>query len=309
MLSIPDTCPIDLPPLKSDLSMPYTLTPGKAAGIFLAEIGNRRIVGSRFAGSGIVVAPAQDFCPVSGDSDFELVEVPPTGTLNAFTKAGDGIIGLVRLDGCDIDFAHRIVGVDFGALEVGSRVAAVWADGVENSILAIAGFEPAPEAPIGTIKPLRDPAQQIPMIPYRLDLHYEHAYGPYYGRLFDEIHTSRRIMGVRTPDGERAFLPPREFCDVTHKRTGTWVEVAQTGVVRGMSVINMEFIGQTRKPPYIYAEITLDGASTRLIHTIDGVDMARAKDIVKPGTRVRAVWREERTGSIADISHFELIEQ
>ena len=32
MLSTPDTFPIDLEPLKSVLSMPYTLTPGRAAG-------------------------------------------------------------------------------------------------------------------------------------------------------------------------------------------------------------------------------------------------------------------------------------
>src|ERR1700722_4938373 len=41
MLAIPDTYPTDLAPLKSDLKMPYTLTPGRAAGTFLAEIGNK----------------------------------------------------------------------------------------------------------------------------------------------------------------------------------------------------------------------------------------------------------------------------
>jgi hypothetical protein len=37
--------------------------------------------------------------------------------------------------------------------------------------------------------------------------------------------------------------------------------------------------------------------------------MNRAKELVKPGTRVRAVWREQRTGSLDDISHFELIDE
>jgi uncharacterized OB-fold protein len=73
-------------------------------------------------------------------------------------------------------------------------------------------------------------------------------------------------------------------------------------------VIHLEFLGQKQPPPYIYAEIVLDGASTKLIHNIAGLDMSRAKELVKPGTRVRAVWREERTGSLADISHFEVIE-
>jgi len=38
--------------------------------------------------------------------------------------------------------------------------------------------------------------------------------------------------------------------------------------------------------------------------------MSRAKELVKPGTRVRAVWREgDRTGSLTDISHFEVIDE
>lgn len=308
MLPIPDTSPIDMAPLKSDLSMPYTLTPGRAAGAFLAELGQRRIVGSRFKKSGKVVVPAQDFCPLSGDSEFELVEAPATGTLTAYTETAAGLIVLIRIDGSDVDFAHRLIDASLDELSIGARVEAVWAEGIENSILAIAGFRLAPDAPVGSIRPLQDPVPALEVIPYRLDLHYEHAFGPYYGRLFDEIKTQRRIMGVRTPDGEGALLPPREICDVTHRPTGTWVEVKQTGTVRAMSIINLEFVGQKQAPPYIYAEIMLDGALTRLIHTVAGFDMNRAKELVKPGTRVRAVWRDTQTGSLDDISHFELID-
>jgi len=309
MLAIPDTCPIDLEPLKSELRMPYTLTPGRATGTFLAEIGRRRIVGSRFSKSGRVVVPAQDFCPDTGDCDFEFVQAPETGVLSGFTLTAAGLIGLIRIDGSDVDFPHRIVAATAADLHVGLRVQAVWADGIERSILAIAGFRPAPTAPVGKVIPLENPAAPVEVIPYEMTLHYQHAFGPYYGRLFDEIKTQRRIMGVRSPSGEGALLPPREICDLTHNPTGTWVEVGQTGTVRAMSVIYLEFIGQKQPPPYIYAEIMLDGASTRLIHNVAGIDMSRAKELVKPGTRVRAVWRETRTGSLDDISHFEVIEE
>jgi uncharacterized protein len=309
MLSIPDTYPIDVRPLSSDLSMPYTLTPGRAAGVCLAELANKRIVGSRFKSSGNVVVPAQDFCPASGDSDFEFVEAPPTGVLKGFTETKEGLIGVIRIDGSDFDFPHRLVGARYDELKIGVRVEAVWADGVKNSILGIEGFKLAPDAPVGAIRPLENAVAPVEMIPYHLDLHYEHAFGPYYGRLFDEIRTSRRIMGVRTSEGDGALIPPREMDDVTHKKTGTWVEVGQTGSVRAMSIIYLQFVGQKQPPPYIYAEIILDGALTRLIHNIAGVDMSRAKELVKPGTRVRAVWREgERTGSLSDISHFEVID-
>jgi uncharacterized OB-fold protein len=297
-----------MPPFKSDLSMPYTLTPGRAAGTFLAEIKGRKIVGSKFKSGGVVV-PAQDFCPATGDSEFEFVEAPETGVLTAFTETAEGLIGLIRIDGSDFDFAHRMVGASYSDLEIGARVRAVWSETPAEGILNIAGFRLAPDAPVGAIKVLTDAAKPIEVVPYRLDLHYEHAFGPYYGRLFDEIKTNRRIMGVRSPDGEGgAMIPPREFCDITHKPTGTWVEVEQTGTVRAMSIIYLAFLGQKQPPPYIYAEIILDGASTRLIHNVSGLDMNRAKELVKPGTRVRAVWRETRTGSLDDISHFEIIE-
>jgi uncharacterized OB-fold protein len=308
MLSIPDTYPIDLAPFKSDLKMPYTLTPGRAAGVFLAEIARHRIVGSRFKKSGTVVVPAQDFCPLSGDADFEFVQAPETGVLNGFTETDAGLIGLIRIDGSDIDFPHRVLAAHPGDLKVGMRVRVEWAERAEQSILAIAGFRPATDAPVGEVTPLADPAKPLEVVPYQMTLHYEHAFGPYYGRLFDEIKTNRRIMGVRSPGGEGAMIPPREICDITHKPTGTWVELGQTGTVRAMSIIYLEFIGQKQPPPYIYAEIMLDGASTRLIHNIAGLDMSKAKELVKPGTRVRAVWRETRTGSLDDISHFEVIE-
>src|ERR1700722_3030524 len=122
MLHIPDTHPIDLPPLKSDLKMPYTLTPGRAAGTFLAEIGRRRIVGTRFKKSGTIVVPAQDFCPLSGESDFDFVQAPETGVLNGYTETDAGLIGLIRIDGSHVDFPHRIVSANYGDLAVGMRV-------------------------------------------------------------------------------------------------------------------------------------------------------------------------------------------
>lgn len=310
MLAKPDTCPIDMAPLKSDITLPYTLTPGRAAGTFLAEMNSQRIVGSKFKNSGLVVVPAQDFCPETSDEEFEFVEAPATGTLNAFTETSSGLIGLIRIDGSDVDFAHQIVDTAIDKLKVGDRVEAVWADGeFENSILAIRGFRLAPNAPVGEIRLLEDPATQVEVVPYQLNLHYEHAFGPYYGRMFDEIKHNRRIVGVRGPSADaRAYLPPREICDITHLPTGIWVDAEQTGTVKGMSIVHLEFVGQTQKPPFIYAEIILDNASTRLIHIVGGVDMDRAKELVKPGTRVRAVWADKHTGSLEDIAHFEVID-
>ncbi len=308
MLPRPDSFPVDLPPRHSVLSMPYTLTPGPATGTTLAALKQRRLLGSRFKTSGKVVVPAQDFCPDTGDSQFDFVEAPHTGVLNAFTETAEGLLGLVRIDGSDVDMAHRLVDTSYADLKVGQRVSAVWSDAPDAGYLSLSGFRPDASAPLGKVEPYAGGVEAVKVVPYHLDLHYNHAYGPFFGRLFDEMRTSGRILGVRMPDGDGALLPPREIDDISHRPSGTWVEIKQTGTVLAMSIIYLEFVGQKQPPPYIYAEILLDGARTKLIHNVSGLDMSRAKELVKPGTRVRAVWRVERTGSLDDISHFELLD-
>ncbi|MFT3965525.1 MAG: OB-fold domain-containing protein [Sphingobium sp.] len=307
MFSAPDSYPIDLKTFHSEINLPYTLTPGRAAGTFLAEVGNRRITGSRHA-SGRVIAPAQDFSSIDGEELESFVEAPQSGTLNAFTRVDGVVIGLIRLDGCDNDFAHRIL-ADLADLSVGQRVVAEWDEGVEQSILAIKGFRPSDDVPVGRVIPLENPEEALGVIPYAMKLDFEHAYGPYYGRMFDEIRENGVIMGVRSPGVDMALLPPREIDDVAHTRTGTWKACAETGTIRACSIINMEVYGLTRKLPYVYAEIVLDGASTRMIHVIEIDDLETAKKTIRPGTRVRAVWTSgERQGRVSDIERFEVID-
>jgi uncharacterized OB-fold protein len=307
MYSAPDSYAIDLPTFHSEINLPYTLTPGRAAGTFLAEVKNQRILASRFA-SGRVVAPAQDFSSIDGEEPEAFVEAPQTGVLTAFTRVDGQVIGFIRLDGCDNEFPHRIL-ADLEELSAGLRVAAEWDAGVEQSVLAIKGFVPAPDAPVGTVKTLVATEEPLGVVPYAMKLDFEHAYGPYYGRMFDEIRENGRIMGVRQPGLDTALLPPREIDDITHHRTGTWKACADTGTIRACSIINMDVYGVTRKVPYVYAEIVLDGASTKMIHVIEIDSLEEAKTKIKPGTRVRAVWAEgERQGRVSDIERFEVIE-
>jgi uncharacterized OB-fold protein len=308
MLYAPDTGPIELPTFHSQIKLPYTLTPGRAAGIFLVEIAGGRIVGSRFK-DGTVIAPAQDFSPNDGEEPEALVQAPDTGELTAFTRVDGVVIGLVRLDGCANAFAHRILG-DLDSLKVGQRVKAEWDSEAGQSILAIKGFVVDANAPVGEIRELPELPEPLGVVNYSFALDYEHAYGPYYGRMFDEIKENGVFMGVRGSNADEALLPPREIDDITHKRTGTWKACADTGTIRACSIINVEVYGQTRQIPYVYAEVVLDGASTKMIHVIEIDDLETAKKTIKPGTRVKAVWTKgERKGAVSDIERFEVIDE
>ena len=303
------TTVVEDPTFEGRIELPYKLTTGRAAATFLAELANRKIVGTRCPKCGEITVPAQDFCAACGETQDDFVEVPPAGTLHGFTETATGLLGLIRLDGTDVDFVHKLLDIGFGELEIGQRLSARWAEEAEGSILDLAGFAPDAEAPEGEVSELQPGAEPILEQRYQLKLDYHHSYGPYYGTLFDGLATSRRLQGVRCPSCKSVLVPPREYCDVCFVRTAEWVDVADTGVIKAFSVIHLEFVGQVREPPYVYAEIVLDGAATRLIHTIGGIEAEEAPDRLQIGMPVRAVWKEgtDPIGSLADISHFEPI--
>lgn len=299
------TQPLDLQPLQSTISLPYRLTPGRATGTFLAELAGHRIVGTRCQKCGRIEVPAQDVCQCGNDK-LELVQVGEQGVLKSFTKTSDLTLGLIRLDGAHCDFLHRCIGEV--SWEVGQRVEAVWVASPKGDVLDLEGFRLATAEVAPPPLFLLDPLTPIDSISTSLELEYRHARGPYYGRLFDEMQTAGRILGIRCPSCHGTLLPPRETCDVCFVKTDTWVDVADTGVLQAFSIIHLKFVGQTREPPYVYVEIMLDGASTKMIHILEGVDIDEAPKLLRPGMRVKAVWREKLKGSLNDISHFELID-
>jgi uncharacterized OB-fold protein len=292
--------------MPAQLKMPYTLTPGQAAGVFLAELAKRRLIGSRHGAD--IMVPAADFDGENGSESEGFVEVAPIGEVVGFTTSGDQTLGLIRIDGTRSPFVHRLTGFADGELAIGTRVQAVWADEpAGSSILDLAGFGPLTDAKQFEPRPVEDLSAALEQINYTMTLDFDHAYGHYYGTLFDGVKSGRRIRGVKCSKCAKVLVPPRPQCEVCFAPTSEWVDVGSTGTIQASSVVHIEFVGQRRKPPYVYAEIVLDGASTRLIHTVGGVDPEEAKTAAAPGARVRAVWSDRHTGSLADIDHFEVI--
>lgn len=293
--------------MAAQIKMPYTLTPGRATGIFLAELARKRLIGSRHGDE--VIVPAQDFSGSTGEPASGFVEVAPVGTVEAFTTNAAGeALGVVRIDGSSVPFVHKLLGFEAGSLETGARVEGVWADAPTGGVLDLAGFGPLGSAE--TFEPRTAPedlAEPFEKVDYTMTLDYRHAYGQYYGTLFDGVKDGRRIRGVKCSECRRLLLPPRALCDVCFAPTAEWVDVEAVGTVQASSVVHIEFIGQRLTPPYVYAEIVLDGTSTRLIHMVGDVDPATAQTAAAPGARVRAVWSDRHTGSLADIDHFALV--
>ena len=298
--------------LETTLQIPYTLTPGRAAGSFLAAMADRRILGSRCTACNRIVVPAQDVCVACGNETPDFVEVLETGSVSTWTCTPAGCVAMVRLDGTDVDLLHRYLGAE-EELVPGARVVARWAQKLTGSINDVMGFVAADEGSAGVtagVTPAAEVPDPVTVVSYALDLPYRHAYGPYYARMFDELGTNRRLMGSRCSKCQHVLVPARAICEVCFAPTDRFVDVADTGSLQAFSVLHMEFVGQTRTPPYVYAEIVLDGSATRLIHNVAGFDIARAAELLHVGMKVRAVWREEidAQGTLDDIEYFEPME-
>lgn len=140
-----------------DIGVPYEWSVGKYGSKFFEEIReNQRFVGIRCPQCGQVRVPPRRVCGSCFREMDELVFLPPTGTIIAFTIVNYSFIdpasglerpvpytyGYIQLDGADNIFSHIINETDEDKVKVGMRVRAVFKslDEMEGSIQDIQYF-------------------------------------------------------------------------------------------------------------------------------------------------------------------------
>lgn len=112
-----------------------------------------------------------------------------------------------------------------------------------------------------------------------------------------------RLIGRRCPSCALVYFPPRAgVCPKCGVMLGDDVEVASRGTITSFCVVNVPFLGQTIKIPYVAATILLDGADIGVQHLIQECEAAD----VRMGMRVEAVWQpEDEWGpTLSNIAHF-----
>jgi uncharacterized OB-fold protein len=112
----------------------------------------------------------------------------------------------------------------------------------------------------------------------------------------------RKILGTRCTSCGKVFVPPRRNCSRCFVEMEEWVEVSDEGVIEAHTVVRYGHPVQPSKPPFAFALVRLDGADVGFLHLI-----RKNLDRIENGLRVKARFREERTGHILDIDSFELI--
>jgi uncharacterized OB-fold protein len=136
----------------------------------------------------------------------------------------------------------------------------------------------------------------------KMALPYQYFAGAVGSKFIIALRDERQILGVRCPQCEKTFVPPRQTCERCFALlTDNWVKVEATGVVTGFTVVRYAEPYQPKEPPYVLALIKLDGADTSITQFLECGDVGNAR----VGMRVRAVFSEEHRDNILNIDHFE----
>jgi uncharacterized OB-fold protein len=138
---------------------------------------------------------------------------------------------------------------------------------------------------------------------------YELSTGPTWWQYFEEF-KNEKIFATRCPRCNRVMVPAWSFCNDCFVEAKEWVELSGEGEINGWSLTNYSYFGMPKDPPFVVAQMALDGADTDFWHFIGGIDlndMDLVTATIKIGSRVKPVWRKEKKGCIYDIDYFEVI--
>lgn len=147
-------------------------------------------------------------------------------------------------------------------------------------------------------------SQECFVIPGKMALPNQYFAGRAGSKFIISLRDTRKIFGVKCPQCNKVYVPPREYCEKDLTRLDeNWVELGNEGVITNYTVVHYNDKHLPRRAPYILALIKLDGADTPFVHIVEGIDFEK----VKIGMRVKAVFADSTTNTIRDIDHFKKI--
>ncbi len=138
---------------------------------------------------------------------------------------------------------------------------------------------------------------------------FRYSVGRWGSKFLTELRDHKKLLGIRCPQCQKVYVPPRQVCGPCFQRMEELVELSDRGTLVAFTIIRFSFIdpetGITRPVPYGYGMIKLDGCDNAFQHFINIKDESE----VKIGARVQAVFNEERKGNLLDLKYFEITDE
>ncbi|WP_234390695.1 Zn-ribbon domain-containing OB-fold protein [Nocardia suismassiliense] len=285
----------------------YTRSVGPTIGTFLTKLRDRKIVGVR-GSDGRVLVPPPEYDPITAAALTEFVDVAAVGTVESWTWVREPLPGqpfdrpfawaLIRLDGADTALLHAVDVAAPEDMRTGMRVAVRWAAETTGTIHDIACFEPGEKSDTTAAAVDGEP---VTMLTTPVDLAYKHTASPQETVYLRGL-AEGKLLGGRTDAAGKVYFPPRGANPTDGRPTDEVVELPDRGTVTTFCIVNVPFLGQRIKPPYVAAYVLLDGADIPVLHLVLGCEASE----VRMGMRVEAVWkpREQWGYGLENVDHF-----
>lgn len=292
----------------------YTRSLGPVLSSFMTGLRDHQVYGAKLS-DGKVVCPPPEYDPLTFEPVGDLIRVSDEGTVVSWSWVSEPLLdqplahpfafALIQLDGTDEPLLHA-VDAPLEQVSTGMRVKVQWAEQTRGDIRDIACFVPSDGSGSETTSAPSPATDQVSGLISPVRLEYDYAASPEESKFFRGL-AEGKILGQRCPKCQKVYVPPRGACPVDGVPTEEEVELAQKGTVTTFCIVNVPFLGQKIKPPYVSAYVLLDGADIAFLHLI--LDCP-AED-VRMGMRVEAVWkpREEWGTTVENISHFRPLDE
>jgi uncharacterized OB-fold protein/putative sterol carrier protein len=159
----------------------------------------------------------------------------------------------------------------------------------------------------------KGPEQELLVLKKTISVNQRFATGPVMGKFLKAL-KEKKILANQCPKCKRLQLPPREVCAECRVEATGWKEVGPKGSLMVIDIVYYAspdpLTGETRETPYGSIHVLLDGCqgNETFWHLLRRDQIFEVKEAWEdqPGTRLRPVWAETRTGSIHDIQYFEI---
>ena len=157
--------------------------------------------------------------------------------------------------------------------------------------------KPAKTAPTaGKIASEATPAFQFHEIEDQITINYKYSFGGQ-SPFFLELKNNRKIMGAKCPTCGKVYCPPRVACGNCYVPT-EWVPLQDTGEIKVSTLVWYSTSAFIQLVPYAIGYIQLDGATTSMMQGIFAENLVPR--MIRPGSRVRAVFKKIRDGKMTD---------
>jgi uncharacterized OB-fold protein len=296
------------------LGYTYTRSTGPIVGQFLTSLRARKMIGIK-ASDGKVLMPPVEFDPVSAAALTEFVDVADSGVVKTWCwvkeprKAHPSdkpfAWAMILLDGADTPMLHWLDAGEEAAVTTGMRVKVRWAAETKGVMDDLNGFVPESVALLTELKPA---ASDEPIIGVESPsyLTYNFTAGKATS-LYLRSMKEGKLVGQRCPKCRNVYIPPRGSCAACGVPTEEQVTLGNKATVESFTIVYIPIPGNPIKPPYVIANLVLDGANLSFLHLLSECK----NEDVRIGMRVEALWRPEEEWGFAmeNIQYFKPIDE